>query len=86
MKDEMFNPDPNRPIKDLLATIAYAADYGTKQGSVSTVYTVVPLAALQTRLATDADKTAQKLINLTKALIGLTVALLLFTIVLAIRG
>lgn len=86
MKDQMFNPDPDRPINDLLATIAYGADYGAKQSTVTTVFTVVPLAALQARLAMDADKTARRIVCLTWALIGLTIALLLLTAVLAYRG
>ena len=85
-KDHMFDPDPTRPIDDILATIAYAADFGVKQSTVTTAYTVVPIAALNVRLAMDADRTAQKIVNLTKALIGLTIVLLIFTVILAVRG
>lgn len=85
-KHHLFNPSPNRPIEDILATVAYGADLGTKQGTITTIYTIVPLAALQTRLAMDAEKTARKIVCLTWALIVLTVALLVLTGILAIRG
>ena len=85
-KDDLFDPNPNRPIPDILATIARGAKRGATEGTVTTVFTVVPLAALNVRLATDADRTAKKVLRLTWALIALTGALLIFTVILATRG
>lgn len=74
-----FNADPNRPIDELLRDIAAGAERGASAGHGTSAHALAPFSALLVRLASDAEKTAGRIVTLTKILAWLTVGLFILT-------